>query len=889
MQLRTLHLLHSFTISPSTSMAFSPFLFAAMHFMLFLFPSSAEHNNITDLSALLAFKARVDPYNILSTNWSTNTSFCSWTGVSCSGRRQRVISLSIENLPLYGTISPYVANLSFLSYLNLTNNSLAGPIPDSLAQMPRLRSLTLNQNQLSGSIPPAIFNMSLLAALFLEDNNLSGALPSNGTLIHAMLPRIQNLSLSSNRLNGNIPSGVSQCYHLRVLSLYYNQFSGNIPSELGNLKRLRILYLQQNNLTGTIPSSWGNLTNLLELDVSNNIIHGGLPEELGALSNLQRLLFSDTYGITGPIPISLSNISSLRFLILPNNKLTGPIRLHFGSMPRLQTLFLQGNKLTGGLDFLGSLSSCRVLKFLDLWDNELEGSLPNTVGNLSRNLIEFIVYANHINGEIPVGLGNLSRLEALGLGENELVGMIPSEITKLENLQWVRLENNRIYGSIPPEFGRLRINRLYLHGNNLSGPIPDSLGNVSGLQHLKLSANTLSSGIPQSMWSLTGLLELNLSHNFLDGSLSSAIENIKSLDTFDISVNQIRGVIPSALKALQMVRYLDLSNNSFDGQIPQSFGDLINIEALNLSCNNLSGVIPDSLSNLRYLSSINLSFNKLEGKIPSSGAFLNLTISSLVGNAGLCGAPRLGFPPCSANAAPSNPSKRVHLLEYILPAIALAIVLVASISILLKVHMKRRKSAAPENTPSPNNYRFISYHELVRATENFSEANFLGKGSFGSVYKGCLDGGLLAAIKVLNLEVDGASRSFDIECSALHMVCHRNLVKIIGTCSNLDFRALILQFMPNGSLERWLYSHNNLNLLQRINIIIDVASALDYLHHHHSQVVLHCDLKPSNILLDEDMTALVSDFGIAKLLVGDTWSVTSASTPGTIGYIAPGT
>ncbi|XP_020242532.1 probable LRR receptor-like serine/threonine-protein kinase At3g47570 [Asparagus officinalis] len=120
------------------------------------------------------------------------------------------------------------------------------------------------------------------------------------------------------------------------------------------------------------------------------------------------------------------------------------------------------------------------------------------------------------------------------------------------------------------------------------------------------------------------------------------------------------------------------------------------------------------------------------------------------------------------------------------------------------------------------------------------------------------------------------------------MVRHRNLVRIISACSNLDFKAPVLQFMPNGSLERWLYSHNYcLSLLQRINIAIDVASAIEYLHHHHSQVVLHCDLKPTNILLDEEMTAHVSDFGIAKLLTGDNQSVTSASTPGTVGYIAP--
>jgi LRR receptor-like serine/threonine-protein kinase FLS2 len=115
-----------------------------------------------------------------------------------------------------------------------------------------------------------------------------------------------------------------------------------------------------------------------------------------------------------------------------------------------------------------------------------------------------------------------------------------------------------------------------------------------------------------------------------------------------------------------------------------------------------------------------------------------------------------------------------------------------------------------------------------------------------------------------------------------------NLVMVMNTCSNLVFKALVLQCMSNGSLERWLYSYNYcLNLLQSVNIMVDVASTLDYLHHRLSESVVHCNLKTTNIFLDDDMVEHVGDFGIAKILVKNK-DATRTKTLGTLGYIAPG-
>ncbi|XP_022761133.1 receptor kinase-like protein Xa21 [Durio zibethinus] len=179
------------------------------------------------------------------------------------------------------------------------------------------------------------------------------------------------------------------------------------------------------------------------------------------------------------------------------------------------------------------------------------------------------------------------------------------------------------------------------------------------------------------------------------------------------------------------------------------------------------------------------------------------------------------------------------------------------------------------------------YNRLLQATDGFNEGNLLGSGSFGSVYKGRLSNGRNVAVKVFNLQLEGAFRSFDVECEVMQNILHRNLVKIISGCSCIDFKALVFEFMPNGSLEKWLYSdHYFLDILQRINIMIDVASALEYLHLGHPNPIIHCDLKPSNILLDNDLVAHVGDFGIAKLL-GEAESVKQTMTLATIGYMAP--
>ncbi|BAT76154.1 hypothetical protein VIGAN_01411700, partial [Vigna angularis var. angularis] len=133
------------------------------------------------------------------------------------------------------------------------------------------------------------------------------------------------------------------------------------------------------------------------------------------------------------------------------------------------------------------------------------------------------------------------------------------------------------------------------------------------------------------------------------------------------------------------------------------------------------------------------------------------------------------------------------------------------------------------------------------------------------------------AVKVLDTTQGEISRSFRRECQILKKIRHRNLIRIITICCRPEFNALVFPLMPNGSLESHLYPSQRLNVVQLVRICSDVAEGMAYLHHYSPVKVVHCDLKPSNILLDEDMTALVTDFGISRLVQSDENTSTSTS------------
>ncbi|KAF3664187.1 putative acid phosphatase 1-like [Capsicum annuum] len=679
-----------------------------------------------------------------------------------------------------------------------------------------MKVISVQSNHFTGSIPFTIFNISRIEVIALTGNSLSGNLPIG---LCDGVPILKGLYLSENKLHGRMPTSLPNCSQLQVLSLSYNDFTGEIPKEISNLIELEQLHLEFNSFSGSLDMEIFNISGLREIDLSFNNLSGSLPPNMGSiLRNIERLYLGGLTNLVGTIPHSITSCSKLTILGLQGNKLCGLIPNSLGYLTHLQILNLERNNLTSdfSLSFLTSLTNCRNITAVSLSLNPLNSMLPGSTGNFSTSLGKFYAHNCKIKGRIPTEVENLSSLLDLDLSGNNFVGSIPTSIGNLRSLQRFNLSKNKLTGFIGEHICKLQhLGDIYLGQNKLLGYFPNCLGNITSLREIHLGSNKLSSNIPPSIGNLQDLVVLDLSSNNMVGSLPLEIGNLKAVILIDMSMNQFSNGIPREIGGLQNLAHLSLRHNKLQGSIPFSMSKMVGLEFLDVS----HGLIPKSLEKLQYLQYFNVSYNKLYGEIPSGGPFKNLSSQLFIHNEALCSSSRFSVLTCPTSSKNRSNRKKLQVLFLLL---GLALLFVPVIFVFIWI------------------------------------SNLIGSGSFGSVYKGVLRSGTAIVVKVCNVQLDAAFKSFVMECEVLHSLRHRNLVKVITNCSNLDFKALVLEYMPNGSLEKYLYSHN---------YFLDIRQ------------------RPSNVLLDEDMVAHLSDFGISKLLGGDESDLYTKMLA-TLGYIA---
>ncbi|KAH7422833.1 hypothetical protein KP509_12G027800 [Ceratopteris richardii] len=769
-------------------------------------------------------------------------------------------SLQLSGNSFVGSIPESLGNLSHLAYLDLSGNNFSHSLPASLANCSKLFYINLDSNQLSGTLPESWFRQlhRRLTFFSIKVNHCSGLVPS----AIALCSKLEHIELGGNNFTGQVLQKLMNCTLLSFISLWRNDFDELLPPDLGNaFPQLSILVLLANRFYGELPVSLSNCSDMNVLILGfNYAIKGIIPKEISRLHSLSQLDLQYN-ALMGNIPTELGNASSsVQIILFNNNHLTGSVPSQLGLLPELTQLNFERNNITGSIP--GELGNCTKLFLITGYRNLLTGSIPSSFGLLSK--LEHLVLDNNLlSGRIPSSLSNCTRITNISLNVNHLEG--PLIAASFPSMLYYDISDNRLSGSLPPELGSMtQVQVMDLSFNNLSGNIPDSLASCVGLVYLNLSANQLTGSLPSELTgSLTSLIVLNLSANKLSGSIPASISKIKTL------------------------QQLDLSFNSFSGEIPASLGMMPN------------------------LSFLNVSYNRLQGEIPDSGRLQSFSSASFIGNPGLCSV-RILQAACTETSRKSN---KALIPSLVFSCVAIAILTLMGIALYSSRRRKKQTSInyKKDMAVMPTFLRF-TLQEIKEATDDFNPTNVLGRGATGVVYKGLTKDGKKLAFKWLNLNRSSPESPFFAEVQTLGQARHRNLVRILGYFYDLENEILIMEWIANGNIDEHIHgctpsssdqeaattmahqaAHNSnerkhsLSLPDRFKLARGIANGLDYLHHDFPTPIIHLDIKPTNILLDEDLEARIADFGLSRFMQDSAASI-SASTQqmrGTLGYAAP--
>ncbi|KAL3698897.1 hypothetical protein R1sor_012973 [Riccia sorocarpa] len=591
--------------------------------------------------------------------------------------------------------------------------------------------------------------------------------------------------------------------------------------------------------------------------------------------------------------------------------LGGTIAEGLGGLKNLTYLDLTANSFSGHIpSSLGDL----YLDELHLGGNQLTGTVPQLYNNIYKLTLE----NNLLSGDINVMKVWDMYLGFLDLRGNDFTGRLPESLwlTPLYfTIFHLDLSHNRLTGHPPADLGTGNTPIfLDLSGNNLDGEIPRGIrpggGPWPGVEYIDLSGNHLTGTVPSDVfWNRTDGFYLNLSNNLLTGKIDLTGNTDSSVAFLDLSFNQFEGELEIGHALGDNVEILCLQNNRLSGRLNGIFQrkfvnfdrqrrkltdrstlDLFSsktfpsLRVLDLPNNMFSGTIPNSLLQMPSLEELRLQYNSLQGELPNFSYHQFSSSAFRPGNDGLCGPP---LQPCH------NPGLSTSKIVVIM---VISVVVSGGVSLLFgwiwrqKIEAKQRQQDAElvVDFLGEDIAIMMSVEELRRATDDFSEANQIGVGGFGMVYHGTLDDGTEVAIKRSKCDASSQEKhQFLNEVKFLSQVNHRHLVRLLGFYLAQNEAILVFEFVKNGTLDEHLHLHkrpgrSSVSWQKRMEIAIQTASVLNYLHTVANPPIYHLDVKSANILLDERMNAKVTDFGISKLVQG-----IDATYMGTMGYMDP--
>ncbi|EHA8587934.1 putative leucine-rich repeat receptor-like protein kinase [Cocos nucifera] len=732
--------------------------------------------------------------------------------------------------------------------------------------------------------------------------------------------RILQWKLSTMGLKGTLSGDIGQLSELQILDLSYNNgLGGQLTANIGNLKKITTLILIGCSFSGNIPEEIGNLGNLSFLALNSNKFTGKIPASLGTLSNLYWLDVADNQ-LSGPIPISNNGAPGLDQLLhtkhfhLNKNQLSGPIpkELFSSNMAPIHVLF-DGNQLTGEIPAsIGLLKSLQVLR---LDRNFLSGSVPSNINNLT-NITELNLANNQLSGAMP-NLTGMNDLNYVDLSNNTFDSSeSPAWFSQIESLIALVIQSGGLYGAVPQKlFSFPQLQQVILDDNKFSGTL-DMGHNSQQLQFVSFKNNNLESITLTSSYNETLILAGNpVCSNRLaniDCSLQERPSAPYSTSLTNCGPNQCspdQSLSPSKCKCAYPYEGVMF----FRGP---NFRDVTNrtlFQELETSMWNKLGLDPGSvfLENPFFDAD---SYLRLQVKLfPSNGMYFSrpkiLGIGFDLSNQTY--KPPKIFGPYYFIASPypfpdveGRSSTSTGLITGIAVGCAL-LLLGLVVSTLYALRQKKRARRAMElsrpfaswtrsgedsgGAPQLKGARWFSFDELKKSTNNFSETNEIGSGAYGKVYRGMLSSGQLVAIKRAQQGSKQGGLEFKTEIELLSRVHHKNLLGLVGFCFEEEEQMLVYEFMPNGTLREGLSGKSGVQLdwKRRIHIALGSARGLAYLHELADPPIIHRDVKSSNILLDENLTAKVADFGLSKLVSDSEKGYVSTQVKGTLGYVDP--
>ncbi|XP_060187517.1 probable LRR receptor-like serine/threonine-protein kinase At1g53420 isoform X3 [Lycium barbarum] len=758
----------------------------------------------------------------------------------------------------------------------------------------RVVHIDFSNRQLEGKIPEEIGGLQYLKTLYLNGNKLRGSIPEP----FKNLKKLLYFSLCDNSLEGPIPPFIGEMKSLNSIDLGHNLFSGKIPDELGNIKSLIRLYLVDNQLSGVLPVKLGDLVNLEELHLQNNEFIGALPP---SFKSLKKLTYFDVRGnkLNETIPDIFEQWQDLRILNLMGNSFSAPLPGQISKLKSLTELYI--SDLVGksysfpdlsGMEFLRilTLRNCSIdanipiwiwklssLHYLDLSFNSLFGAIPEAV-NPSLNHI--FLRRNKLNETIPSWMNASSYVD---VSENQFknVNICPGK--KLN-------PDLNLFACCPNETDEVakgdQVDFHFKNGTQFCTQFYDHLYINCGGDSVHVNGTDYEADVhPRGQSTFFMSNSSNWGYSSM-GSFLWARHNRYTLnETCEIHAGDAQLYRTARLSPISLKYYgFCLKNGEYK----------VNLHFAEISSRNTK----DSHSKAWRLFDVDIqeknvlrNFNiEREAKGVNMAiteehiTFVNdnrLEIHLYWSGKGSVKYPSVYYGPLIAaitvTLVQSELSKGV--LAGISGFALLLLILFIGFSWRFQDKLRREELELVELYPGG----LYNFRKIRAATKNFGVDNRFGEGGFGTVYKGTLANGTAIAVKKLSATKEGMYE-FVEKSRAIAGMKHPNLATLMGCCAGDNQLLLIYEYIGTNSLEDALFGSDELrerlDWPTRYRICLGLAEGLAFLHGGSKQEIIHGDIKPANIILDDQLNPKIYDFGFARLYH-------KQKLEGTLSYTAP--